>query len=251
MPTSPLSDEEKAALERSVAPDYDVVWLASWAERFRTAALMYANGKIRLTMREAYEVHRAVIEWDALYSEDRIPDAALGVNEMTRRVMKWAMASWERVSFLNQWLMGHWLPRIEMDLLPGLRCAAHFCLLAPAAPTQLDDYVAAGRALQRFWLTAESLGLKLQPEMTPLIFARYAAEGRLFSADARPIAKASRLAQRFEALVGTEGRRHGVFFGRIGRGREPRARSLRLPLPRLMAAEDGASIRPARSSKKS
>ena len=39
--------------------------------------------------------------------------------------------------------------------------------------------------MQRFWLTATSLGLQFQPEYTPLVFARYARERRPFAACGR------------------------------------------------------------------
>jgi hypothetical protein len=44
---------------------------------------MFRNAKLRLTMPEAHRVHKAVIEWNARYSEDRMPDQALGADPMT------------------------------------------------------------------------------------------------------------------------------------------------------------------------
>jgi hypothetical protein len=75
----------------------------------------------------------------------------LGVDPLTERLMHWAMASWQRVEFLNRWLFGDLLPRLQMDMAPGLFCGAHLALLAPAEPTTVDDHLVAGRALQRFW----------------------------------------------------------------------------------------------------
>jgi nitroreductase len=37
-------------------------------------------------------------------------------------------------------------------------------LVAERRPQRMDDYIAAGRAMQRFWLTATAQGLQLQPE---------------------------------------------------------------------------------------
>ena len=47
--------------------------------------------------------------------------------------------------------------------------------------TDVDDYVAGGRAMQRFWLEATRQGLQFQPEMTPLIFSRYVAQDLRFT----------------------------------------------------------------------
>ena len=229
-----LSEPERQALARSVGPDFRVLWFESLPRRFEMAWLNFTSAKIRLTIPEAYRVHRDVIEWDAQSSEDRIPDAALGAGAPTLLLMRWAMASWERIDFLNRYFAGTLAPRIELDLVPGLACAAHCVFVANKVPRVLDDHVAAGRALQRFWLTATSLGLQFQPQYTPLVFARYAREGVRFSASehATPRAEAIRVA--LDRLLGSDIAPRAVFMGRIGAGKPARARSLRLPLERLL-----------------
>ena len=186
MKTRPLSTADKAALETSVGTDHGILWLEGWRTRLAVARLLFASAKIRLTMPEAFEVHRSVIEWNARFSADKIPDRALGMDPLMRAVTRWAFADWRRVEFLNTYLGGTIAPRLQLDLLPGLACAAHIVIVARARPDTLDDYIAAGEAMQRFWLTASSLGLYLQPEMTPLIFSAYAREGTVFSASPVP-----------------------------------------------------------------
>ena len=88
------------------------------------------------------------------------------------------------------------------------------------------------RAVQRFWLSATSLGLSLQPELTPLIFSRYIREERRFSQSAEAWIKAKTLAGRLKRLLEDDMSR-AVFLGRIGHGASPWARSRRLPLQRL------------------
>src|SRR6185437_530693 len=109
-------------------------------------------------------------------------------------------------------------PRIELDLLPGLYCAAHVALMAATAPRVFDDYIAAGRALQRFWLTATRLGLQFQPEYTPLVFARYARDGVRFSEVPGAVESAQAIRGRLERLLGESGAAKAVFIGRIGAG---------------------------------
>jgi hypothetical protein len=193
---------------------------------------MFANAKLRLTLPEAYPVHRDIIEWDAQFSEDKVPDRALGLDAMTLKLMRWVMGSWQRVEFFNTWLAGHLTPRIEMDLLPGLFCGAHFALVAREAPQTIDDYVAAGRAVQRLWLTATRLGLGLQPELTPLIFTRYVRAGIPFTGHAGARKRAQTLSAQLDAVLG-EHLARTVFMGRLGHAALPAARSLRLPLPKL------------------
>jgi len=229
----PLTAEEKAALQAALPDGHQVLWLEG-RQRTTAARLMFRNAKLRLTMPEAHEVHRSIIEWNARYSADRIPDQALGVDAMTAKLMRWIMHDWRRVEFFNTWLAGTVAPRLQMDLLPGLACAAHFVLTAPRPPQRTDDYIAAGRAMQRFWLTATALGLQLQPELTPLIFSRYVREGRVFSGAPGMQQRAADLSLQGAALVGRQAWETAVFMGRIGAGEAARARSLRRPLRELL-----------------
>lgn len=232
--TTPLAKEEKLALENAVGKFYTLRWYESIAQRWHFAKLMYDNAKLRLTLPEAYLVHRDIIEWKANFSEDRVPDQALGIDAMTLKLMRWVMHSWRRVDFFNKYFAAHLVPRIEMDLLPGVFCAAHFVITAQKTPQTIDDYVAAGRAVQRFWLTAASLGLQLQPEITPLIFSRYVREQRAFSNLPDAIDTAAALEKKLSGLLQNDSAEQVVFLGRIGKGAAATSRSLRLPVETLV-----------------
>lgn len=234
MRARPLAPAEKHRLELALGRGYGVLWLEGWSAKARMAGLLSRCAGLRLSLPEAYPVHRDAIQWRARFSEDRIPDQALGLDPLTLRLMRCAMRSWRRVDFCNRYLAASWLPRLEMDLLPALACGAHFLVLADDAPRAVDDYVDAGRAMQRFWLTATQLGLQLQPSMTPLVFARYAREGVRFSGRPGMDGRAQALSDRLAALFGGEAPSRGVFMGRIGEGPEAAARSLRRPLDELM-----------------
>jgi hypothetical protein len=232
MRTRALSAQEKLALEGAAGSGYHVMWIEGFGPKLRTARLMFDNAKLRLTMPEAYEVHRRVIHWNAARSPDRVPDQALGVDAVTLRLMKWAMVSWGRLSTMNL-LMGTWAPRLQMDLIPGLACGAHFVIKAKQQPRTIDDYVEAGRAVQRFWLTLTHLGLFMQPEMTPLIFSKYVREGRAFTSTAKLHGRAARLQRQAADLVDTDAN-FPVYMGRIGAGPAPVARSERLTVEQLL-----------------
>ena len=242
MRTIALSDAQKDSLQRSVA-GFSVLWFESGSKRRQMALLNARNAHIRLTIPEAYAVHRDIIEWDAQFSEDRVPDQALGADPLSLKSMRWAMASWSRISTMNHYFGGTLLPRLQLDLLPGLRCAAHFALVSNAAPSGIEGQLAAGAAVQRFWLTATHLGIQLQPQYTPLVFAEYARAAKRFTAVSGAIERAEAVAHSLERLLPGESAR-AVFMGRVGYGAAPTARSLRLPLERLLwtgpAAPDGA-----------
>jgi hypothetical protein len=235
MSTKPLTRLQKQALADALPPGYRVVWFEGFAKRWRLARFMFDNAKIRLTIPEGFAVHSTIIEWGAQFSEDKIPDQAVGVDPLTARLMRWVMASdWARVEFFNRYLFGDLPPRIQLDLLPGLACAAHFTLLTPASLQTVDDYLAAGRAMQRFWLTAARLGLFIQPEMTPVIFTRYHRQQRSFTRLDKAADLAGKLNAQLVELLPGQNLCAQFFMGRIGTGPAPQARSTRKPVASLL-----------------
>ena len=74
--TRALTVEKKLALEASVAHDHQIMWFETPRQRWRVPKLLFHNAKLRLTMREAFEVDRSVSEWNAQFSEGKIPDQA-------------------------------------------------------------------------------------------------------------------------------------------------------------------------------
>ena len=221
-----LTGTEKQALEASLSPGYQLRWFEGLGPKWQMARLMFNNARLRLTLREAFEVHRDIIHWGRRFSPDRVPDQALGADALTLKLMRWAMQDWARLQFLNKWLAGTWAPRLQMDLLPGLLCGAHVVLLRESASSTLDDYVEAGRVVQRLWLTATALGLQHQPELTPLIFARYVREGRPFSASLPGQALARQLAEQSQRVIGDD-LPHAVWIARIGQAPVASSRSVR------------------------
>jgi hypothetical protein len=191
---------------------------------------------IRLTIPEAYEVHTKVIEWGARYSRDRIPDQAIGLDPAALKLMRWALGKWSRVRFLNKYLAGTFLPRLQLELIPGRNSAGYAAFLAPAPLRTLDDFVAAGRVMQRFWLTLTKLGLQFQPQMAPLIFDSYVREEIDFTKDRKALLKAKDLSSRLRSLLGEGNYPLTAFLGRIGTGAAPRSRSLRRPLGELVVS---------------
>lgn len=230
----PLHVREVAALEACLPSGYRVQWFGTWRARLRAARLAFTSAGLRLTLPEAYPVHRDVVDWDNPASPDRIPAAAVGLDPLTLQLMRWVMQRWERVAFFNRYLAGTLLPRLQLDLWPGLACAAHFALLAPRQPQGIDDYVAAGRAMQRFWLCAARLGLYIQPEMTPLIFHEYMRGGVRFSRHEAMYEHAATVSRGLTELLGAPGAASAVFLGRIGAGPAPTSRSMRRPLDELL-----------------
>lgn len=236
-----LTPPERSTLESAAAP-LRIAWFEPLPARARIAALCARNARIRMTIPEAYATHRAVIAWHATVSDDRMPDMSLGAGPLVLALMRGAMTSWERVEQVNRWT-GTLMPRIALDYLPGVRCSAQVALIADRAPASRADRVAAGRAVQRLWLTATALNLQMQPQYTPLVFARYARERRRFTVDARASVQATGIADELDRVLGHDCGR-AVWLARIGPARSVSGRSLRLPLAKLIVGEAPPALAP-------
>ena len=232
MGTRKLSTSEKEELESSLPQGFTVNWFESFDERMKLAKLNFCNAKTRLTMEEAYYTHKEIIDWNKQFSEDKIPEQALGVNWATARLMQWMFKKWERVDFINKYLGGTIAPRIQLDFIPSLKSAAHFAISADKAPQNIREYIEAGKAIQRFWLTSAKLGLGFQPEQTPVIFSKYLRNNITFTQSKTVIKNAKKGKGMFDRLFSKS--EDVVFLGRVGRSQLPESRSIRKPLKDLM-----------------
>jgi hypothetical protein len=230
----PLTSIQKKSLEDSVGNDYRVIWMEG-KKKWQMAVMVFRWAQIPFTIPEGYRVHKRIIAFGAQYSDNKIPDQAIGLDPLALSLMKWSMKSWERIRMLNRYFAGTLIPRIQLNLIPGICCAAHFLIASKNTLTTIDDYLNAGRALQRFWLTATQLNLQLQPEMVPLILSRYVQVSINFTLDAAALGLAKKFTAEFAETLGKDvDCRNNVFMGRIGLGKQPLSRSMRLTVEQLL-----------------
>ncbi len=233
---TPLTAEHKRALTEALGAGLDILWYESLAERWRITRLNTLATDIRLRIPEAYAVHRRILDWDHRFSEQGVPSGAIGLDPLTLKLMRWAMRDWRRIDRLNRLPGGTALARLQMDLVPGIRCAAHFAVVPKQPPSDVAAVLGIGEALGRFWLTATRLGLVMQPGLAPLCFADHARSGTRFSESPWAREQAGAVLTGLEELA--PGARP-VFMGRIGRSSTPVAahRSARRPLSELLIGE--------------
>jgi molybdopterin/thiamine biosynthesis adenylyltransferase/nitroreductase len=220
-----LTSQQKVELEAALGSEFRLEWRESFPARWSLARLNASATDIRLRLPEAFAVHQRILDWNRRFSPDGVPAAAVGVDSQTLKLMRFVLRDWRRADFFNRFLAGTAIPRIQLDLIPGIFCAGHFVVSRKTEP-QPEDVPASlfrtGEALQRFWLTATRMGLAVQPGLAPLCFAYYGRVGAPISAPAR-IAK---LAQKASGCFPNDG--SVLFLGRIGVPRRlPTARSIR------------------------
>ena len=238
-----LSEGEKSELAEALGGRLELDWHESALARMRVARLNAAATRIRLSIREAFEVHRRVIDWERSHSPDGIPAAATGLGAPTRVLMRWALQSWQRTRLVNR-LGGPSFAALELDYRTAIGSAGFFCMRWPAdvaSEGDPDELLHAGEAIQRFWLTATRLGLAIQPSIATLIFAWYGYSGTNFTSDTRQQQAARSLGRAFLQTLGISADQ-AVFLGRIGEPspRLPAVRSTRLPLEQLVQLASSA-----------
>ncbi|MBN8525052.1 MAG: molybdopterin biosynthesis protein MoeY [Planctomycetes bacterium] len=231
--TAELGSAACDALRAGLSPGF-TLRLAVGRERRRWAWMNQRAARIRLDTREGFDLTRRIIDWGVDVSEERIPDRALGLPRIMLGIARLQLSSWSMTSFANRWLGGTCLPRYLLEWRPGLACAAHVAVEADRMDDSTDGWLRAGAAVQRFWLTATGLGLHHQPGMTPLIFARYVRDGIRFTDHAPAVAAAHEAADSLRHLLGPQALERAVWLGRIGYAEPASARSIRLPLERLV-----------------
>jgi hypothetical protein len=234
--TTPLSSQERAQLEKAVGPHHRVVWFESVRSRWRMARLSAMATNIRLRLPETYPVHRDMLDWTRDHSPTGIPARATGLDAMTRRVMRWALNDWARVRRMNKVPGSLWPMQAQMDLLPGMACAAYF-IIEPTTDGKSDDNreksINLGAAFQRFWLEASRLNLAMQPNFAPQCFAYHGA-GLATAESGVARRQGASIQQRFREIAGREPDAF-LAVGRIGRPTSPNpARSTRSPLRDLI-----------------
>lgn len=251
--TTPLTEAQRQALAACLGDELEIHWFEAPDQRRRVIRLNAMATDIRLSIPEAFDVHRQILHWGPGDSAEGIPASATGLDPMTLKIMNWVMEDWSRASFMNRFLGGTVAPRLQMDWLPGMACAAHFAISrkTPAPGPGHDGRLPAaevafllrsGRALQRLWLTATRLGLAMQPGLAPLCFGWYGKHGIGFTQDPAARRKAADLSQRLARLVPGHDADSLLFMARVGwpLDRSARPRSARRPLDELMRLSTAA-----------
>lgn len=232
-----LDARQKDLLAGELNPGMQVQWYESLSERWRIAALSGLATNIRLTIPEAFGIHRDIVDWNNRESAYAIPSRALGLDPLTLRLTRWSMANWGRTKLMNG-LGAPQMASVQMDFLPGLFSAAYFVIRlerrSQGADAALVESLEVGRTIQRFWLRASKLGLVMQPCVAMLAFWSYAEAGQAFTVLPKGRSVAHNLAGRARATFGAID--DVIFLGRMGWPRSRSAsRSTRLPLSQLMA----------------
>ena len=235
--TTSVTPAQKQALADALGNEIGIVWREAFAERWRAAVLNAIATDIRLRIPETFETHKHAIDWEHNFSPVAIPAPAVGLDRLSLILMRCLMRDWRRLDFMNRFAGGTLLARLELDLLPGLLCGAHFIIYdrRPTPSSMPEAYLRLGQSLQRFWLTATAAGLVMQPAYATLALAWSAQKSLPFTGNRHMLRKAVELREKLTAFAGIDPEAI-VFLGRLGtpRSRRVLSRSVRQPLEALI-----------------
>jgi hypothetical protein len=229
-----LHAEHKARLQAAVGDAVEIVWITGFKRRLALMKATLICAFIRLTIPETFPIHTKVLHWKTRFSEEGIPDAALGACEASLCLARFGFRHEKFMYFVNRY-MGATIPsHIEMDILPHLFCGAHFYLKSSSDLKTPGDFVEYGRKVQRFWLTATSLGIQHQPNIATLAFSEFGRMNDPYTVYTPALRHAKTLSQIMDQQILEGSPAQVAWTGRLGYGPDAQSRSLRLPLDRLI-----------------
>lgn len=219
--TTAVPIQVKRVLEESVKPDFSLIWLEGFSKKRAFASLNYDFARF------AKPQLAGIIEWNAQFSKDHLPDEALGLDSMNLRIVRFLFSNKQRLEFARNYLGADVISALTGFYIPSLLCGAHVAIIQEKPPQNYIDFTETGKAFQKFWLQVAQLGLSMQMETGPIAFSRIVWDG--LTKDPTAV----RMAHKLEKLLGEENAKKTVMLVRIGYGKEPQGRSVRLSLDEL------------------
>lgn len=218
-----LNDQLKDELGKVL----DKGWSLAWFEReslFKIANLMFIFDLL------AQPATKGIIDWNHATSKYRLADATLGLDSLNL----WLARQIFKSPFLIKWvyhrLGGKFISAFFAFYLPSIRTGAHVALMPPYELKTREDYIKAGENFQRFWLECTKQNVSLQMESGPIIFSRYARDGK----NPYEESKQKLLDSLFDKFKETfPNHQSMVMLSRIGFANPPPARADRLTLEEL------------------
>ena len=241
---TPLTDEQKKALDSSVSGVLDVHWHEGSSSRKQMARLSMRVFAVRMANQYCCTHIVRDMDFKHVFSRDGLPVKTLNMTLLSRKLMQFAMHSSKRLLALCRLPFATFLPAMEVEYMPNTHCAAHVMLSrAQSRSDSSSDPLARikdGEAIGRFWLTAAKFGLNIQPNYALLAFAYYGRNDLpIQGSTARSNEKIAAFAKDFDATCHAKPDQI-TFVGRIGKAKTPAplARSVRKPLQSFLVNDN-------------
>jgi nitroreductase len=216
-------------------PGAQVQWLTDPRTLHELGPLIGAGDRLRILHPVCHREMLSEIRWSAAQVEeqrDGIDVETLGLTPSDRAGME-LCRDWAALQLVAKLEGGHNLEKMSAK---QINTAAAVGLITVQG-FRAVDYFAAGRAVQRMWLTATELGIGVHPMTALVYFFARVLRGRGHGFDPKTNAEFRRLRSRFEALFQTSDGGAEVFLFRIGHAEGGGKRSLRRPVSEVLRFE--------------
>lgn len=191
------------------------------------ASVLSLNERLLMENRQLHDFLFGMIRWSKKEEQAR-PGLYVRTMEFpfpVRLLLRYVVCRWGAAEFLNRFGLSRAIPRQSAELYES---SSALCALLIENLSD-ESFVKAGRAFERLWLTAESLGVALQPVTALPYLAQRLETGDTESLSSEHIecirSAYAQIAQTFN-LQGSE--RIAMLF-RVGYGPAPSARSAKAP----------------------
>ena len=202
------------------------------AKKRQMAKVLSINDRILFENKNLHDFLFDHLRWskeEVESTRDGMSIESLELGDFQGRMFR-LFASWKLVGFLNFFGFSRLVPAQSYKLCAG---STAVCVLLMKG-TGFDGFVNGGRALQKIWLTASSLGMSLHP-MTgvTLLIQRMRMTGKndLSSAHEKVLRK---LEGRLKKLLPIDDGKSIIMTFRIGYADPPSDKSLRLPVDKVL-----------------
>lgn len=222
-----INEEQKKVLTKALDPNLSCLWFESFSDKKNFAYLNYQFARL------VHPELSGIIDWNAKYSKLHLPDESLGLSPINLRMARLVNRTPQSLDFSRKYLNGDFTSAFLGFYLPSLFSGCHVAVKYEKKLENYVDMIAIGRQFQRFWLTVTSLGLHLQMETGPLAYARKVWSNIQFTSNDSDWRYAQKMTSKLLELLGEENAKKTVMLARIGKGKPPPGRAIRLSVDEL------------------
>jgi nitroreductase len=231
-PRRALGERDLAALREALEdPATELQALTEPSALDEMGRILGAGDRFRFFDERLYREMMAEMRWNPRQAEetrDGVDIATLELGDVDEAGLR-LLSSWPAVRFLRSLGMGGALEDLSRHAVDSASALA----IVTCRGTSPLDYFRGGRAVQRVWLTATSLGLAVQPMSSlPYLFARLE-EGTGFEPRQRDVLRGLR--ERYARLFRVGAGAGELLLFRLARAEAPTVRSLRRPLEAVLS----------------
>ncbi|MFH8407075.1 Rv1355c family protein [Streptomyces sp. NPDC018019] len=225
-PARPLDEAHAAALTDCAAESGARLHLVTDRDQLDAMGrILGAGDRLRMLSSQLHREMMNELRWDSedtRRTRDGIDIATLGLDDVDLAGVRLAR-HWSHLAFIRRIGGGE---AFEEGAVKAIAASSAIgCLTIPGTGPQA--FVDGGRALQRLWLTATSLGLGLQPHTSLLYLFARAERGNDAGLDAAETDTVRALRTRFTAVVPAKPDESELMLFRLSYAPSPAVRSLR------------------------